>query len=298
MSAGSRRRRPDAVREGVRGRTGRGDLLESLRPARRRGENPARTPIHPLVDPGPVAKAKAYDRVTKRIESLFGDAEAPDGAANRSLELLRAPARHSPTRSPASSATPASAGAGSSAGARRARGGSTSPIGVLRRGGARPPPAVRRRRRGPGGRRRRPSFAGAEVEPERFSTDRDWMPRLVLLAKSTYVWLDQLSKRVRPRDPDARRDPGRGAGRDRRARDHRALADRAVAALAGLGDDQALARQRGRGRLAPTRSTTTGSPTTSAARTRLADLRTGPGRAASGSRATWSRTTWGSTRAG
>jgi glycosidase len=40
-----------------------------------------------------------------------------------------------------------------------------------------------------------PSFAGAEVEPERFSKDRDWMPRLVLLARSTYVWLDQLSKR-------------------------------------------------------------------------------------------------------
>ncbi|MBA2717669.1 MAG: serine hydrolase [Chloroflexi bacterium] len=39
-----------------------------------------------------------------------------------------------------------------------------------------------------------PSFVGAEVESERFSTDLDWMPRLVLLAKSTYVWLDQLSK--------------------------------------------------------------------------------------------------------
>ncbi|HVA88026.1 MAG TPA: alpha-amylase family glycosyl hydrolase, partial [Candidatus Saccharimonadales bacterium] len=33
-----------------------------------------------------------------------------------------------------------------------------------------------------------------ESEEERFSTDRDWMPRLVLLAKSTYVWLDQLSR--------------------------------------------------------------------------------------------------------
>ena len=32
-------------------------------------------------------------------------------------------------------------------------------------------------------------------EEERFSQDRDWMPRLVLLAKSTYVWLDQLSRR-------------------------------------------------------------------------------------------------------
>ena len=32
-------------------------------------------------------------------------------------------------------------------------------------------------------------------EEERFSQDRDWMPRLVLIAKSTYVWLDQLSRR-------------------------------------------------------------------------------------------------------
>jgi glycosidase len=32
-------------------------------------------------------------------------------------------------------------------------------------------------------------------EEERFSEDLDWMPRLVLIAKSTYVWLDQLSRR-------------------------------------------------------------------------------------------------------
>ena len=37
-------------------------------------------------------------------------------------------------------------------------------------------------------------LAGQEVEPERYSPDLDWMPRLVLLAKNTYVWLDQLSK--------------------------------------------------------------------------------------------------------
>ncbi len=48
---------------------------------------------------------------------------------------------------------------------------------------------------GGGGGGEAPSFVGAEVEAERFSEDRDWMPRLVLLAKSTYVWLDQLSKR-------------------------------------------------------------------------------------------------------
>jgi len=34
-----------------------------------------------------------------------------------------------------------------------------------------------------------------EPEPEQFSPDLDWMPNLVLLAKSTYVWLEQLSKK-------------------------------------------------------------------------------------------------------
>jgi len=36
-------------------------------------------------------------------------------------------------------------------------------------------------------------FAGQEIELERFSPDLDWMPRLVLMAKNIYVWLDQLS---------------------------------------------------------------------------------------------------------
>ena len=37
--------------------------------------------------------------------------------------------------------------------------------------------------------------AGLAFEPERFSPDRDWMPNLVLIAKNSYVWLDQLSKK-------------------------------------------------------------------------------------------------------
>jgi len=38
-------------------------------------------------------------------------------------------------------------------------------------------------------------FARTGDEPEGFSQDRDWMPEVVLMAKSTYVWLDQLSRR-------------------------------------------------------------------------------------------------------
>ncbi|HEX5826401.1 MAG TPA: alpha-amylase family glycosyl hydrolase [Candidatus Limnocylindrales bacterium] len=46
-----------------------------------------------------------------------------------------------------------------------------------------------------GGRGEAPDLTGLELEPERFSSDSAWMPRLVLIAKSTHVWLDQLSRR-------------------------------------------------------------------------------------------------------
>ena len=36
--------------------------------------------------------------------------------------------------------------------------------------------------------------AGKDAELEAYSQDSDWMPRLVLIAKNTYVWLDQLSR--------------------------------------------------------------------------------------------------------
>jgi glycosidase len=42
-----------------------------------------------------------------------------------------------------------------------------------------------------------PSYSAQDPEPERFSSDEEWMPRTVLIAKSTYVWLDQLSKTYR-----------------------------------------------------------------------------------------------------
>jgi glycosidase len=39
-----------------------------------------------------------------------------------------------------------------------------------------------------------PDFRG-EPEYERYSPDREWMPRLVLIAKNSYVWLEQLSRK-------------------------------------------------------------------------------------------------------
>ncbi len=41
-----------------------------------------------------------------------------------------------------------------------------------------------------------PNYFGNDyAEYERYSMDKDWMPRLVLIAKNTYVWLSQLSKK-------------------------------------------------------------------------------------------------------
>ena len=40
--------------------------------------------------------------------------------------------------------------------------------------------------------------ASPDYEYERFSPDVDWMPRTVMLAKSIYVWLDQLSRCISP----------------------------------------------------------------------------------------------------
>lgn len=39
-----------------------------------------------------------------------------------------------------------------------------------------------------------PHFSQADQEYESFTPDQDWMPRAVVMAKSVFVWLDQLSK--------------------------------------------------------------------------------------------------------
>ena len=42
------------------------------------------------------------------------------------------------------------------------------------------------------------TFGGGEYqEYEQYSPDKDWMPRLVLIAKNSYVWLEQLSRKHR-----------------------------------------------------------------------------------------------------
>ena len=42
-----------------------------------------------------------------------------------------------------------------------------------------------------------PTYGGAYAEYERYSLDKEWMPRLVLIAKNSYVWLEQLSRKYK-----------------------------------------------------------------------------------------------------
>ena len=41
----------------------------------------------------------------------------------------------------------------------------------------------------------RPDYHGLDSDAVAFSSDTDWMPSVVLMAKSTYVWLEQLARR-------------------------------------------------------------------------------------------------------
>ncbi len=60
-------------------------------------------------------------------------------------------------------------------------------VDVTRGGAPGPPPVLEF---GPGS----PSWGDTQPEPEAFSADADWMSNVVLMAKSVYVWLDQLSR--------------------------------------------------------------------------------------------------------
>ena len=40
-----------------------------------------------------------------------------------------------------------------------------------------------------------PDYTGLDADAVAFSSDTDWMPSVVLMAKSTYVWLEQLARR-------------------------------------------------------------------------------------------------------
>ncbi len=175
--------------------------LEELLLTRVANENPALGPLRELVDDTTLREGTRYDDVIGVLERSFAAGrglEQPDGSRASLMELLRAPARHVPTSLAGQLRYVRdhwSALLGADLDALIGR--LDIAVGILAEeerglhqrfgGGAgdakdRPPDV--------------PSFTAAVAdEPEAFSSDSAWMPRVVLMAKSTYVWLDQLSRR-------------------------------------------------------------------------------------------------------
>jgi glycosidase len=169
--------------------------LEELLLTRIANENPALGPLHELVDDRPLANGTRYVEAIAGLEAVFADGPPSEIDGLSLVELMRAPARHAPTSLAAQLRFIRERWAGFLGTEledllRRL----DLAIGImaeeeralhLRFGGG---------TGGPGTHGEAPSFAGAADEPEAFSTDSAWMPRVVLMAKSTYVWLDQLSR--------------------------------------------------------------------------------------------------------
>jgi hypothetical protein len=151
-------------------------------------ENPAFQPFAEFFDDTELERQRIYPRLVRSLVEFF-DTQPTYGPENQTLiEVLRAPARAHPDSLFAQLEF-----------IRRRWGGMLSLIlsrlltslDLIREeekpvfGPGGPGPAMVY------------EFKGEEYlyEPEAFSPDLDWMPRLVLLAKNTYVWLDQLSRK-------------------------------------------------------------------------------------------------------
>ncbi|MFO7983563.1 MAG: alpha-amylase family glycosyl hydrolase [Desulfuromonadales bacterium] len=149
--------------------------------------NPALEEERRLIDDEAFQKQSGYRLILERIDRLFG-AETSPSPFNQSLsELLSQPLRHSPDDLVGQVAYV------------RSHWGPLLPEGVLNQvltsfdlwqeeqqiRGA-----------GPGGPAPVPDYTEVRgTEIRRYSPDADWMPNVVLMAKSIQVWLDQLSRK-------------------------------------------------------------------------------------------------------
>jgi len=190
--------------------------LEEALLVRLANANPALERLQELFDDAPLRAGGAYPRAVELLEQrLTGETVAGEGAAGEDslMALLWAPQRGSPT---------------SLEGQLRLARERWAPLLGERYGGLlarllRSVDVLREERsRGPAGPGPAPVLDAAALrqqgEHEAFSPDSDWMPSVVLVAKSTYVWLAQLERRH---------------GREVRRLDQ--VPDEALAELAGRG---------------------------------------------------------------
>ena len=171
--------------------------LEELLLTRVSNENPAVGPLRELIDDRILAQDPRYQEVIAGLERTFASSPpiGTGGSVTSLIEVMREPARRAPTSL-----------AGQLRYIRSAWGPILGPgledlmrrldlaIGIL----GEEERALHMRFGGDAGGgdgpTEAPSFDGAEAEPEAFSSDSAWMPQVVLMAKSTYVWIDQLSR--------------------------------------------------------------------------------------------------------
>jgi glycosidase len=173
------------------------DRLEEMLLIRVANENPAIGPLRELVDDRGLARETRYVEAIARLESVFADGPPVIDGGETLIEAMRAPARHAPT-SLAGQLRYIRDNWGAMLGASLAEliERLEIAIGIL---AEEKRATMLRFGAGAGGLRRgrpdTPAMIGLGDEPEAFSSDSAWMPRVVLMAKSTYVWLDQLSRR-------------------------------------------------------------------------------------------------------
>ncbi|HSG80097.1 MAG TPA: alpha-amylase family glycosyl hydrolase, partial [Acidimicrobiia bacterium] len=165
--------------------------VEELIMLRLANENPGFERFVELCDDARLAEASRYEEAITALEAYFADRPGDEPGGGSLFEVLRAPMRSSPTSLLGQLDYIRSNWAGLLGDRfggildrilrtmdviheeRADRGGmGTGPPPVLDAG------ALRR-----------------SGEDERFTDDRSWMPSVVLMAKSTHVWLDQLSRR-------------------------------------------------------------------------------------------------------
>ncbi|HEX5435379.1 MAG TPA: alpha-amylase family glycosyl hydrolase, partial [Candidatus Angelobacter sp.] len=161
-------------------------------------QNPAFQPFKELFDDAPLAQATAYPQLTSAVREYF-QAQPPVGPGTQSLiEMLRAPVLASPESLEGQIAF--------------IRERWTPLLGELFRKMLIAIDVLKEEemavwmRFHPAGQRfggaqdwgdssagAVPQFSSGDHEYERFSPDQDWMPQTVMMAKSVYVWLHQLS---------------------------------------------------------------------------------------------------------
>ncbi len=146
--------------------------------------NPAFAPLRELFDDRALDGRSAYRDVMAELETFFAGQPAAGPGGETLLDLLRGPMRVSPDSLDGQLRFIRSAWAPLLGGWVEKVLGSLDLLAEDWRGvaPAGPPPAEA------------PDYARFDHEPEAYSADLDWMPRVVMLAKNVHVWLDQLSR--------------------------------------------------------------------------------------------------------